>query len=64
MTILFLTSESSGQASGHIQSGLSAWALHMVTLIFLGGLCGYVWVNHSLYHPRGADYIDTCMQDT
>ena len=28
-----------------IRSGLSVWWLHMVTLIFLRGLCGYVWVN-------------------
>ena len=36
------------------QSGLSAWWLHIVTLIFFRGLCGYVWVNIlTLSPPRG-----------
>ena len=35
----------------------------MVTLIFLRGLCGYVWANipgHSLYHPRGVTLVLLC----
>ena len=36
----------------------AAWWLQMVTLTFLRGLCGYVWITYSLYHPRGEmDYI-------
>ena len=36
------------------KSGLSVWWCHMVTLIFLRGLCGYVWVNIlTLSPPRG-----------
>ena len=43
-------------AYGHTQSGLSTWWLHMVTLIFLRGLCGYVWVNIlTLLPPRVLD---------
>ena len=41
----FWTCKSPGQIFGHTKSGLSARWLHMVTSIFLRGLCGYVWVN-------------------
>ena len=34
-----------------LQSGLSAWWLHMVTLIFLRGLCEYVPVNILTLSP-------------
>ena len=41
-------------AHHHTLSGLSAWRLHMVTLIFLRGLCGYVWVNVLSFNtPKG-----------
>ena len=35
----------------NLTCGLSAWWLHMVTLIFLQGLCGYVWVNMLTLSP-------------
>ena len=34
------------------QSGLSAWRLHTVTLIFLRGLCRYAWVNILTLSPQ------------
>ena len=37
------------------ESGLSAWWLHMVTLIFLRGLCGYNGLTYSRYNPSGVD---------
>ena len=38
------------------------WAvsLHMVTLIFLGGMCGYLWVNIlTLSPPKVQEFIKT-----
>ena len=47
MTILFL----------NLQISRSAWWLHMATLIFHRGLCGYVWVNMLTLSPqRSAHY--------
>ena len=49
----FKPCKSSDRTSGHTYSGLSAWWLNMVTLIFVRGLCGHVWVNiHTLSPPR------------
>ena len=47
MTIFILNLQitRSNNYAGHTQSELSAWWLHMVTLIFLRGLCGYVLVD-------------------
>ena len=36
----------------HIKWAVSLVILHMVTSIFLPGLCGCIWVN-ILYHPGG-----------
>ena len=47
----FLTGKSPGQTSGHTYSWLSVWWMHMVTLIFIGGLCGYIWVNMLTLSP-------------
>ena len=47
----FLNLQIPDQRSGHTESGLSAWWLYMVTLIFLMGLCGYVWVNILTLSP-------------
>ena len=47
----FWTCNSPDQTSGHTQSRLSAWWLHMVTSIFLGGLHSYVWVNILTLSP-------------
>ena len=55
MTILFLLF----QTSGHTLSGLSAWWLHMVTLIFLRGLCGYEWVRKD---KAGSFIKGTCCE--
>ena len=49
---------------------MSAWWLHMVTLIFLRGLCGYVWVNILTLFPLMAsiqgrnEYCPTCQTRT
>ena len=48
----FYTCKSPVQTSGHALSWLSAWWLHMVNLIFLRGLCGYVWVNILTLLPQ------------
>ena len=45
--IIFHVCKSPNLTSGHKWNGLSAWWLQMATLIFLKGLCGwvYIWVN-------------------
>ena len=50
MTIHFLNLQMTrSDIRAHIK-----WAVSLVTLIFLRGLCGYVWINiYSLYRPRG-----------
>ena len=46
MTILLIFAcESQEQASSSKYNGFSTWWLPIATLIFLRGLCGYVWVN-------------------
>ena len=47
----FSTCKSPDQTSDHTLSGLSAWWLRMVILIFLRGLCRYVWVNILTLSP-------------
>ena len=40
----------------HIKWAVSLVILHMVTSIFLQGLCGYIWVNMLTLSPqRGLD---------
>ena len=42
----------------HIKWAVSPVILHMVTSIFLQGLCGYIWVNIlTLSSRRGANYL-------
>ena len=36
----------------HIKWAVSLVILHMVTSIFLQGLCGYIWVNILTLSPR------------
>ena len=55
----FWTCKSPDQTLGHTERGLSAWWLHMVTLIFLRGLCGYVWVNILTLSPQRVMMIQT-----
>ena len=38
----------------HIKWAVSLVILHMVTSIFLQGLCGYIWVNILTLSPRRA----------
>ena len=40
-----------GQTSGHTKWAVSLVILHMVTSIFLLGLCGYVWLNILTLSP-------------
>ena len=42
----------------HIKWAVRLVILHMVTLVFLGGLCGYVWVNILTLSPHRE-----CMKD-
>ena len=47
----------------HIKWAVSLVILHMVTSIFLQGLCGYIWVNILTLSPQrgiyeGNDYND------
>ena len=44
--------KSADQTSGHTKSAVSLVILHMVTSIFLQGLCGYIWVNILTLSPR------------
>ena len=46
-----LTYKSLDQTSDHTWSGLLAWWLHLVILIFLRGLCGNIWVNILILLP-------------
>ena len=39
----------------HIKWAVSLVILHMVTSIFLQGLCGYIWVNILTLSPRRGD---------
>ena len=48
---LFHDCISPDQTSGHKWKWQSAWWLQMVSLIFLRGLCGYVWVNVPTLSP-------------
>ena len=41
----------------HIKWAVSLVILHMVTSIFLQGLCGYIWVNILTLSPRRGGYI-------
>ena len=44
----------------HIKWAVSLVILHMVTSIFLQGLCGYVWVNILTLSPqRGHTLLNT-----
>ena len=40
----------------HIKWAVSPVILHMVTSIFLQGLCGYIWVNILTLSPQRATY--------
>ena len=50
---LFYACKSSDQTSGNTQSGQSVWWLQMAiyVVIFLGGLCEYLWVNILTISP-------------
>ena len=37
----------------HIKWAVSLVILHMITSMFLGALCGYIWVNILTFSPRG-----------
>ena len=39
----------------HIKWAVSLMILHMVTSIFLQGLCGYIWVNILTLSPQRGD---------
>ena len=39
----------------HIKWAVSLVILHVVTSIFLQGLCGYIWVNILTLSPRRGD---------
>ena len=39
----------------HIKWAVSLVILHMVTSIFLQGLCGYIWVNILTLSPQRGD---------
>ena len=41
----------------HIQWAVSLVILHMVTSIFLQGLCGYIWVNILTLSPQRVAYV-------
>ena len=43
--------KSADQTSGHTKLAVSLAILHMVTSIFLRGLCGYIWVNILTLSP-------------
>ena len=48
----------------HIKWAVSLVMLHMVTSIFLQGLCGYIWVNIlTLSNQRGTKYQSTLMNN-
>ena len=53
---IFETCKSPSQTLGHTEWAVCLVIAYIVTLIFLRGLCGYVWVTYSLYHPQG-DFI-------
>ena len=58
----FQTCKLPGQTAGPTLSGPSAWWLHIVTFIFLRGLCGYVWVNILTVSPTKGDALaETCI---
>ena len=42
----------------HIKWAVSLVILHMVTSIFLQGLCGYIWVNILTLSPQRGLYAD------
>ena len=48
------------QTSGHTRSGLSAWCLHMVTLIVLWGVSECIWINILTYDPGGENFKWSC----
>ena len=53
MTILFINKcKSADQTLGIIKWAVSLVILHMVTSIFLRGLCGYIWVNILTLSPQ------------
>ena len=41
----------------HIKWAVSLVILHMVTSIFLQGLCGYIWVNILTLSPRRGHWV-------
>ena len=45
----------------HIKWAVSLVILHMVTSIFLQGLCGYIWVNILTLSPRRGDAKERIM---
>ena len=45
----------------HIKWAVSLVILHMVTSIFLQGLCGYIWVNIFTLSPRRGDAKERIM---
>ena len=55
MTILFINLQiSRSDIKPYITWAVSLVILHIVTSIFLWGLCGYIYgLTHSVYHPRG-----------
>ena len=57
MTILFSKHANHQIRYQATQSWLAAWWLHMVTLIFLMSLCGYVWVTILTLSPLRGHFI-------
>ena len=51
MTILFQNLQITRSDIRSHTKWLSAWWLHMVTSVFLRGLCGYIWVNILTVSP-------------
>ena len=57
MTILFINLQiSKSDIRPHIKWAISLVILHMVTSIYLWGLCGYVWVNILTLSPQRVAY--------
>ena len=53
MTILFISLQiSRSDIMSHIKWSVSLMILHMVTSIFLRGLCGYIWINIITLSPQ------------
>ena len=53
-----ITCKSADQISGHTNWAVSLVILHMVTSIFLRGLCGHIWVNILTLSPQKENTLE------